>query len=259
MQCYPNFKVLMLLVLAVLASTGMMLPAVMTQLNSPLYTSDPEFDSQSAISIFVATTSVSCLTAVFVGNSLQRRVGLGTPLLNAWCSGERETARTLAHPLPRMLAFGVSIGAVVFAIGYANRSLLPQLPVGLVMPPIWQGLLMMIGAAIREEILFRFGILNLFVWLFSMLTRQTRPNRLVVGTAIAVTSVGFAALHVVPLSAVLELTWRAKVVGTALGTEVGVLLGWTYCRHGLIAAIVCHLGAGITLFVCVQFALAWVQ
>jgi membrane protease YdiL (CAAX protease family) len=259
MQCYPNFKVLVLLVLAVLGSTCMMLPAVMTQLNSPLYLSDSEFGSQSAVGIFVAITLVSGLAAVFVGNSLQRRVGLGTPLLNAWCSGQCDTGRTLAHSLPKVLAFGVSIGAVVFIIGYANRSLLPQLPVGLVMPPIWQGLLMMIGAAIREEILFRFGILNLFVWLFSMLARQTRPNRQVVGTAIAVTSIGFAALHVVPVSGVLELTWRAKVVGIGVGSAVGVLLGWTYWRHGLLAAIVCHLGAGVTLFACVQFALAWVQ
>jgi membrane protease YdiL (CAAX protease family) len=259
MQCYPNFKVLVLLVVAVLASTGMMLPAVLTQLYSPLYSSDPAFNSQSAVSIFVATTLVSGLAAVFVGNSLQRRVGLGTPLLNAWCSGERDTARTLARSLPKMLAFGVSMGAVVFAIGYASRSRLPQLPVGFVIPPFWQGLLMMFGAAIREEVLFRFGILNLFVWLFSILTRQTRPNRLVVGAAIAVTSVGFAALHVVPLSGVLELTWQAKAVGIGLGSAVGLLLGWTYCRHGLLAAIVCHLGAGITLFVCVQCALAWIQ
>jgi membrane protease YdiL (CAAX protease family) len=114
---------------------------------------------------------------------------------------------------------------------------------------------MMIGAAIREEILFRFGILNLFAWLFSMLARQRRPNQLVVGTAIAVTSVGFAAVHLVPFSGVLELTWRAKVVGTGVGSAVGVLLGWTYCRHGLLAAIVCHSGAGVTLFICVQFAL----
>jgi membrane protease YdiL (CAAX protease family) len=259
MQCYPNLKVLVLLVLAVLASTCMMLPAVMKQLNSPLFLSDPEFDSQSAVSIFVVITLVSGLAAVFVGNSLQRRVGLGTPLLNAWCSGQRDTARTLAHQLPNVLVFGVSIGAMIFVIGYANRSALPQLPVGLVIPPIWQGVLMMIGAAIREEILFRFGFQNLFVWLFWKLTRQSKPDGLVVWSAIVVTSVGFSLLHLVPLSGVLELTGWAKIIGTGLGSAVGLLLGWTYWRRGLVAAIVCHMGAGITLFVCVQFALAWVQ
>jgi hypothetical protein len=66
-------------------------------------------------------------------------------------------------------------------------------------------------------------------------------------------------VHLVPVSGVLELTWLAKIIGTGLGSAAGILLGWTYWRHGLIAAIVCHFGAGITLFVCVQFALAWVQ
>jgi membrane protease YdiL (CAAX protease family) len=259
MQFTPNLKVLLLLVLAVLGSTCMMLPAVMTQLDSPLYLSDPEFDTRWAVSTFIVVTTVSGLAAVFVGNSLQRRVGLGTPLLNAWCSGERDIVRSLAHQLPKMLTLGVSIGAAVLVIGYANRSLLPQLPVGFVMPPFWQGLLMMIGAAIREEILFRFGILNLFVWLFWMLTRQSRPNGHIVGAAIAVTSVGFGALHVVLVADALALTWLAKVVGTGLGTAVGALLGWTYWRYGLLAAIVCHIGAGITLFVCVQFAITWVQ
>jgi hypothetical protein len=259
MHSDPLVKVLVLLVLAVLGSTCMMLPAVMTQLNSPLYLADPEFDSRWAVRIFVATTLVPGLAAVFVGNFLQRRVGLGTPLLNAWCSGERAIARTLAHQLPKVLAFGVSIGAVVFVIGYANRSLLPQLPAGFVMPPFWQGLLMMIGAAIREEILFRFGILNLFVWLFWMLTRQSKPNGQVVGAAIAVTSIGFGVLHVLPVSDVLKLTWRAEVVGIGVGSAVGILLGWAYWRHGLLAVIVCHSGAGITLFICVRIALTWAQ
>jgi membrane protease YdiL (CAAX protease family) len=258
MQTGANLKLLVVLVLAVLGSTCMMLPAVMTQLDSPgIYTADPEFSFQSAVSVFVVTTMVSGLAAVFIGNSLQGRVGLGTPLLNAWCRGQADTVRRLARHLPNVLALGVSLGAMVFVIGYANRSHLPQLPPGVVIPSFWQGLLMMIGAAIREEILFRFGILNLIVWLFCMLSRHSTPSRLVVGAAITVTSVGFGALHVMPLSDAFELTWLGKVVGIGFGAAAGILLGWAYFRHGLLAAIVCHLGAGITLFVCVQFAISW--
>jgi membrane protease YdiL (CAAX protease family) len=117
-----------------------------------------------------------------------------------------------------------------------------------VFPPIWQGILMMLGAAVREEILFRYCALNLLTWLAMKALRRPQPTAPIVWTANIFVAFIFAGLHLVPAAPLLNLNPVATTAAIALGTIAGALLGWVYWRHGLLMAIFTHAIAGLVLY-----------
>jgi membrane protease YdiL (CAAX protease family) len=142
----------------------------------------------------------------------------------------------------------VCLAAIVLACGWAFRSQLPELPANFVFPPIWQGILMMLGAAIREEILFRLFALNLSVWIAMKILRKPEPTTAMVWLTNLLIALVFASMHLIPVAPLLDLNAIAGALAIAVGTVAGVLLGWVYWRHGLLMAMFTHSVAGLLLF-----------
>jgi membrane protease YdiL (CAAX protease family) len=107
---------------------------------------------------------------------------------------------------------------------------------------------MMLGAAVREEILFRFFAMNLFVWVSMKILRRQRPTPAIVWATNVLVAAIFAWMHLILAAPLLDLSAIAVVVATALGTVAGVLLGWVYWRHGLLMAIYTHAVAGVLVY-----------
>ena len=94
--------------------------------------------------------------AIAIGLRLEPSVRMGVPLLRYWLAAGGAVPRPLSAILVRCSALAVGLAAVVLTSALVLRSQLPELPDNFVFPPVWQGILMMLGAAVREEILFRF-------------------------------------------------------------------------------------------------------
>ena len=131
---------------------------------------------------------------------IEPSVRMGVPLLCYWLAAGGAAPRPVSAILVRCSALAVGLAAVVLTSTLLLRSQLPELPENFVFPPVWQGILMMLGAAVREEILFRFLPLNLFTWLVMKILRQPQPTTAIVWAANILVSLVLASLHLLPAS-----------------------------------------------------------
>jgi membrane protease YdiL (CAAX protease family) len=197
---------------------------------------------------FAIANVILSAVAIAVGLHLEPSVRLGVPLLRAILAKNGAVFRPIVPILVRCSALAFGLVALLLACAFALRSQLPGLPDGFVFPPIWQGVLMMLGAAVREEILFRFFALNLFVWIAMKVFRTEEPaTATALATNVLVAAI-FAWMHLILAAPLLGLSAIAVAVATVLGTVAGVLLGWVYWRHGLLMAIYTHSFAGVLVY-----------
>jgi hypothetical protein len=142
----------------------------------PALIADQRVDPLPLVVAMGAANIVLSSAAIAVGLLLEPSVQIGVPLLRSWLTIGLDAFRPMRPILLRLSALAVGLAAIVLGSGLAFRSQLPSLPDNFVFPPIWQGILMMLGAAVREEILFRFFALNLFVWLAMKTLRKQEPT-----------------------------------------------------------------------------------
>jgi hypothetical protein len=173
---------------------------------------------------------------------------MGVPLLRSWLAIGGNAFRPMLPILVRSSALAFGLAAMVLGCGLAFRSQLPRLPDNFVFPPVWQGILMMLGAAVREEILFRFFALNLFVWIGMKAAGKHQPTTAIVWATNGLVALVFAVLHLVPATQLLDLSAIAMGLVLAVATFGGLLLGWIYWRHGLLMAILTHAIAGLLVY-----------
>lgn len=197
------------------------------------------------------------IAAIFggLGLWLGPKVGLGAPDLRGVLHGEPGSGRRVLSALPLAAGLGITLGAVLLALGAGLRPLLPDAvrrsfeEVGT--PTPWEGFLASVGAGVNEEILFRLGLMTLFVFLGAKLLRQGRcPAPWVVWTAMALATLLFGAVHL-PQAAALGGGLPASLVAyTLLGNGLGGLVfGGLYWKRGLVAAMTAHFAVDVVLYV----------
>ncbi len=165
-----------------------------------------------------------------VGVWLGRRVDLGPRLLREFAQGTPgRTKRVFA-----MLVPSTGIGLVLalpLALGAGP---------GLVGPSTPEIFLRALSVSISEEILFRLGLMTLFVWILRSLVSRSgsaEPS-LSIGNVLAALlfALGHLPGNVTPETATVNL-----VVGILLFNGIaGIAAGWLYSRHGLLSAILAH-------------------
>ncbi len=197
------------------------------------------------------------VAAIFggLGLWLGPKVGLGAPDLRGVLHGEPGSGRRALSALPLAAGLGVALGAVLLAL---QAGLMPLLPEAvrrsfeeLDIPPPWESLLASISAGVNEEVLFRLGLMTLFVFLGARLLRQGgRPAPWVVWTAMALATLLFGVMHL-PQAAEIGGGLPASLVAyTLLGNGLGgVVFGWLYWKRGLLAAVTAHFAADVVLYV----------
>lgn len=247
-----------LLMAATLIASGAMTPALMFLLapeRQAIFTNDP-IDPTAFVFAFVITNLFVSGVAIAIGLRLESRVGMGVALLRASLGGEATWAAAGTITL-RCLAVGVVLAVVVLSCGLVFRSQLPELPAGFAFPPIWQGSLLLLGAAVREEILFRLFALNLCTWIGMKLFRRKQPTPQLIWAANVLTAFAFAVLHLVPASQMLALNPSAMALVLVLATVAGTVFGYIYWRYDLVMAVLSHAVAGLVLYLGVRGALAF--
>jgi membrane protease YdiL (CAAX protease family) len=206
---------------------------------------------------FAAANILLSAVAIAIGLRLEPTVRMGVPLLRSWLAADGTALRPTSAILVHCSALAFGLAAMVLAAGFAFRSQLPKIPETFVFPPIWQGILMMLGAAVREEILFRFFALNLFTWIAMKVLRKQEPTTAIVCVTNVLVAFVFASLHLLPAAQLLDLKPIAMGVIIALAAAAGVLFGWVYWRHGLLMAMFTHAIAGVLVYLAVRGLIAF--
>lgn len=183
-------------------------------------------------------SAVILALAVWAGVALAPVVGLDAPFFGA-AIARRPLGPALRPQLAPGLVAGLLGGAFLFvAWRYAPAILAPiRERVSL---PLFARVLY---GGITEEVLLRWGLMTVLVWLAWALLQRRRgvPGPRQIGLAIAVSAVVFGAGHL-PAAAFLGggLNPVAVVWVVGVNAAFGFLFGYLYWRHGLESAMIAH-------------------
>ena len=144
------------------------------------------------------------------------------------------------------LAFMPFIGEEFAEVAAQDINLIAQLGMGF------------LYGGIAEELLLRWGVMSLLVWLgWKLVGRSTyRPPGGVVWAAIILAAILFGIGHLPALATMVPLTAIIVVRTVFLNFIGGVVFGWLFWRHSLEAAMVAHAFTHVGFFVIRLFSLA---
>ncbi len=198
----------------------------------------PPFDPALLRLLAVAQPTVLMLLAVLLGLWAAPKVGLDAPAVRAWAE-RRPILPALVPQLAPAVWAGLAMAVMLVGFWWVVRAQAFAAPVIALEMPLATKLLY---GGIVEELLLRWGVMSLFVWIAWRLGGSARPvPRSAVWSALIASSILFAAGHL-PVLFVLLPDAPGWFVGMALmGNFIpGMLFGWLYWRRGLEAAMVAH-------------------
>ncbi|QLD85208.1 CPBP family intramembrane metalloprotease [Natronomonas halophila] len=192
-----------------------------------------------------AIVAVSCLVGLYLGP----KVGLGAPLLRARLNGH-PVADELRGTVRVAVPLGVAAAVVIVVLDVAFGAAGVSIPAGSVeQPELWKRALASLYGGITEELLVRFGLMTLLVWLSTFVVGEDGPADGAVWAAIVVTALAFGAGHLGTLASITDPTPLLVVRTVLLNAVGGIVFGWLYWRRGIEAAMAAHLTADLTLHV----------
>ncbi len=180
--------------------------------------------------------------AAAVGTALAPRVGLSAPVFEAVSGSEPVPSDLTSMIFPSLALTGLLV--IPFLLAYYGY-ILPRL--GKKTVKVVEEIRIQLGLAGRllyggivEEILTRWGLMTLLVWLGSLVVGTASPP--VTWAAIVISGLLFGLAHLPGLlsaGAQRSPLLLASVLGTNLWVSLG--FGWLYWQYGLIAAIASHM------------------
>jgi hypothetical protein len=179
--------------------------------------------------------------AAAIGTTLADRVGLAAPVFQA-ASGGEPIWPVLSEHWVSALVMGL-VGALVFLFAY-YYFFRPRLDIETVQATEdLRGVIGLWGrifyGAIVEEILVRWGLMTLFLWILSLIIDPLTP--LVYWIAILLAGLLFALGHIPgSLAAGAKKTPMFYAATLFLNVWASIIFGWLFWQHGLVAAMLAH-------------------
>jgi hypothetical protein len=193
--------------------------------------------------------SVVTTPSILLGIGLGRQIRLGGLTLTELLSGEPGRFRKAGNDAGLACVLGFALGGLLLLIRQLSAPYLPPEIPAYGHRGILGGLAVSLGAAVAEEVWFRFGLMTLLVWSVMRLLKVRKARSTVVWPIIVFSSVAFGMAHLPQL-----ISYGAgspfAIGGTVVGnTAVGILYGWCYWKRGLVTAMVAHFSVDIVIHV----------
>ena len=189
---------------------------------------------------FLSVVQPAILAIAFVALGLWAapKTGLDSPAIRAWAEG-RPILPALRPQLAPAIAVGLAVAAILVLFWMGVRAHPAAGPLLTFQLPLATKLLY---GGIVEELLFRWGIMSLFVWIAWRLGGRGLPvPNYCYWAGIAAAALLFAVGHLPLLHFLLPQPPGVLVAMVVVGNTLpGLLFGWLFWRRGLEAAIIAH-------------------
>ncbi len=191
--------------------------------------------------------TIIMLIAVVVGTLLHKKVNLSVPIIEKWV-GLNDNSIQIRDILVYGIVGGLLTGIILSILGLMGRGLIP-----LEFDQLGDSLQLTLAArflygGITEEILMRFGLMTLLVWIAVKIFKGTKPS--VYWTGIILASLIFAVGHFPMVFQVIGKPSPIMISYVLLGNSIGGLVfGWLYWKKGLESAFLAHIFAHVGMVV----------
>ena len=197
--------------------------------------------------LILANPTIFLLISVVVGTLLFDKVNFKVPVISSLLKIEQaDTKKIFIEQLKYGVSLGLLAGALIMLvvqiynvfIAEELQAIGNQMELTLAARFLYGG--------ITEELLLRFGVMTLIVWIVFKLTKRLNNTAYWIG--IALSTILFAVGHfpavfgVVPNPSTLLLSYI--LIGNSIG---GVIFGWLYWKKGLESAIIAHAFAHVAM------------
>ncbi|WP_348535513.1 CPBP family intramembrane glutamic endopeptidase [Komarekiella delphini-convector] len=190
--------------------------------------------------------------SILIGIGCAYRVGLHSHLIDHWVL---HTAKSPSFAVELKWSLGVgAAGAIVLLL--LDRLMQHALPEALQAANnterSWLNLLTAIFyGGITEEILMRWGLMSLLVWIAWKVFKQgiTLPSQGIYQAAIVLAALVFGLLHLPATAAIVPLTPVVIIRALLLNGIVGIAFGWLFWQYSLEAAMLAHISVHAFTFV----------
>jgi hypothetical protein len=187
-------------------------------------------------------TMLLVVLAAAAGTALAPRVGLAAPFFEALVSGGLVWDAFVSQAFP---ALPLGVGGALILVAAYYLYFRPRLDERTLRH--MEGLRMSLGVWARllyggivEEVMFRWGVMTLLVWIGSLLFGSPTPA--VVWTVIVISGVLFGLGHVPSYRAAgCQVTPMFLATAIVLNLWATLLCGWLFWQYGLLAAMLAHM------------------
>lgn len=205
----------------------------------------------------IIQTTIILSLAVFVGIALAPKVGLSSPLAESAAGGGRLIPVLMPQVVPGLV--GGLVGGITILLAWLLWKLF--LPPEFVrraeeLNKVLPFLTRLLYGGITEELLLRWGVMTLLVWVAWRLLqkKQGKPRTICFVSAIIISSFIFGLGHL-PIASALAVDFTVSIVSYIIiaNSVFGLIAGYLYWKKGLEAAIIAHMLAHVVIVTAVYF------
>jgi hypothetical protein len=252
---YPFLKSFLAIVLAGVLGVLALIPVTIPQLTFIIAANPALADLPDAVILLAALANALLLliVAALVGSLIAPRVSLRSLIAEKASFGKKVLPELRSSLL---LAFsGGLVLAVVIAV--FDQLFLPlmgeemQAATGFEVHPLVQLAMGMLYGGITEEILLRWGVMSLLVWLGWIVFQRAKkpPAPFLFWAAIILAAVLFGVAHLPAMASMVELNTMIIFRTVLLNAIGGIFYGWLFWRRNLEAGMVAHASTHIGFFI----------
>jgi hypothetical protein len=182
--------------------------------------------------------------SILIGIGCAYRVGLSSHLIDHWVF---HTAKSPSFAVEMKWSLGVGATAAIVLL-LLDQLMQPVLPEALRAANNTERsglnlLTAMFYGGITEEILMRWGLISLLVWIAWKGLKQgvTLPSQGIYQGAIVLAALVFGLLHLPATAAIVPLTPVVIIRALLMNGIVGIAFGWLFWQYSLEAAMLAHI------------------
>jgi Type II CAAX prenyl endopeptidase Rce1-like len=180
--------------------------------------------------------------SILIGIGCAYRVGLRSHLIDYWVFHTPKIPYSLTE-MKWSLGVGAATTIIVLLLDRLMQPALPEALRAANTEPNWlSSLTAMLYGGITEEILMRWGLMSLLVWIAWKVLKQgiTLPSQGMYQGAIVLAALVFGLLHLPATAAIVPLTPLVIIRAILLNGIAGIAFGWLFWQYSLEAAMLSH-------------------
>lgn len=202
-----------------------------------------QFSKSTFKLLMLINPTILLLVAVLLGGSLTKKIGLDAPIIRGLLEG-RSIQNQLFDQLKTGVPIGILAGLSISIFYLICEPFLPLEMIALNEEVEINVLTRFFYGGITEEILLRWGVMSLFIWIgWKIFGKNTEtPTTTIIWIGIILAAILFGIGHLPMVYASLTEVSSFLIFYIISGNMIlGILAGWLFWRQGLEAAIIAHL------------------